>query len=105
MDFRFTQAGGNRYIPVDIQQSLLLQKEVYDESKAFEAQLPYYQRLDFKVSTRINTKRNAHHLFVSLENILNRKNVLRQYFDPRIASVKTEYQFGLFPIGGYRIEF
>ncbi len=105
VDFRFTQAGGNRYIPVDIQQSLLLQKEVYDESKAFEAQLPYYQRLDFKVSTRINTKRNAHHLFVSLENILNRKNVLRQYFDPRIASVKTEYQFGLFPIGGYRIEF
>lgn len=105
IDIRLTQAGGNRYIPVDVVPSIQLQSEVYDEARAFEPQLPYYQRIDFKISTRINTKRNAHHLFVSLENILNRKNVLRQYFDPRIGDVKTEYQFGLFPIGGYRIEF
>jgi hypothetical protein len=105
LDLRFTQAGGNRYIPVNISQSLQTLTEVYDETKAFEPQLPYYQRFDVKISTRINTKRNAHHLFVSLENILNRKNVLRQYFDPRIQAIKTEYQFGLFPIGGYRIEF
>jgi hypothetical protein len=105
LDIRVTQAGGNRYIPVDVAQSIQFQAEVFDEARAFEEQLPYYQRIDFKISTRINTKRNAHHLFVSLENILNRKNVLRQYFDPRIAGVKTEYQFGLFPIGGYRIEF
>lgn len=105
IDLRMTRAGGNRYIPVDLQQSMLSGTEVYDESRAFEAQLPYYQRFDIKVSTRINTKRNAHHIFLSLENILNRKNVLRQYFDPRAGTVKTEYQFGLFPIGGYRIEF
>lgn len=105
IDLRITRAGGNRYIPVNVSQSLQSLTEVYDESRAFEPQLPYYQRVDFKVSTRLNTRKNAHHIFVSLENILNRKNVLRQYFDPRISAVKTEYQFGLFPIGGYRIEF
>jgi hypothetical protein len=73
--------------------------------KAFDERFKNFKKTDVKLSFKINQKRISQSIFVSLENIFNHKNVLRQYYDPRLGSLKTEYQFGLFPIGGYRIEF
>jgi hypothetical protein len=105
VDLRGTRSGGNRYIPTDVAASIISGTSVLDYQNAFKSQFPFYQRIDFKISLRYDGKKTSQSIFISLENIQNRKNILRSYFDPRIGNMVNEYQFGLFPIGGYRIEF
>ena len=104
-DFKSTMAGGNRYVPIDEKASQALGKSVYIAEKAFDERFKNFKKTDIKLSFKINQKRISQSIYVSLENIFNTKNVLRQYYDPRLGRLKIEYQFGLFPIGGYRIEF
>jgi len=105
LDLRGTRSGGNRYIPTDIEASILAGRSIPDNKNAFANRLPHYQRIDIKLSLRYNGKKTSQSIFISIENIQNRKNLLRTYFDPRSRNVVNEYQFGLFPLGGYRIEF
>ena len=104
-DFKSTMAGGNRYVPIDEKASQELGEAVYIPEKAFDVRFKTFKKTDVKLSFKINQKRVSQSIYISLENIFNTKNVLRQYYDPRLGSLKIEYQFGLFPIGGYRIEF
>jgi hypothetical protein len=105
LDIKSTMAGGNRYVPIDEVASQSIGRAVYIADRAFDERFKNFKKTDVKLSFKINQKRISQSIFVSLENIFNTKNVLRQYYDPRLGSLKIEYQFGLFPIGGYRIEF
>jgi hypothetical protein len=105
LDIKSTMAGGNRYVPIDEAASQLKGEAVYIAEKAFDERFKNFKKTDVKLAFKINQKRIAQSIFVSLENVFNTKNVLRQYYDPRLGRLKIEYQFGLFPIGGYRIEF
>ena len=104
-DIKSTLAGGNRYVPIDEAASQQIGRAVYIEERAYDERFNNFRKTDVKVAFKINQKKVSQSLFVSLENIFNAKNVLRQYYDPRLGKLKIEYQFGLFPIGGYRIEF
>jgi hypothetical protein len=92
-------------VPIDEKASKIAGRAIYIGERAFDERFKSFKKTDVKVSFKINQRRIAQSIFVSLENIFNTKNVLRQYYDPRLGSLKIEYQFGLFPIGGYRIEF
>lgn len=105
LDVKSTIAGGNRYVPIDEAASQQTGKAVFISERAFDERFKTFKKTDVKLSFKINQKRISQSIFVSLENIFNEKNVLRQYYDPRLGKLKIEYQFGLFPIGGYRIEF
>ena len=104
-DAKFTTAGGNRYTPVDIASSMAERSQVYFDAQAYSLRFAPYSRLDFKVSFRMNRKKISQSFFVNVENILNHQNILQQTYDPTSESVKTQYQLGVFPYGGYRIEF
>lgn len=105
LDVKTTFAGGNRYTPIDVQQSILKNEIVYIDSLAFTKQFRAYQKTDIKISYRINTKKASHYIFMHVENIFNRKNVLQQVYNDNKKVIVEEYQLGLFPYGGYRIEF
>lgn len=104
-DVKLTFAGGNRYTPIDVQQSILNKDAVYIDSLAFQKQFRDYQKIDFKISYRINSKRASHYIFMHIENIFNRQNVLQQVYNDNKQAIVEEYQLGLFPYGGYRVEF
>lgn len=105
LDLKFTIAGGNRYTPVDLPMSILHTDAVYIDSLAFTKQFRSYQKLDIKVSYRINRKKVSHYIYFHVENILNHKNVLQQVYNDDKKDMVEEYQLGLFPYGGYRLEF
>ncbi|MCC7301480.1 MAG: TonB-dependent receptor [Bacteroidia bacterium] len=105
LDMKFTLAAGNRYTPIDLVASAAENSAVYSDSLAFSEKFKDYSRLDLKVSVRINRKKTAHYLFLNVENVTDRKNVLRQIYDPKTSTIVEEYQLGVFPYGGYRIEF
>ncbi|MFN5069417.1 MAG: hypothetical protein ACK5FC_05995, partial [Bacteroidota bacterium] len=68
-------------------------------------QYPSYFRADIKVAFKINTRFITHSLFITVENITNHRNILQQFYQPNTGQVRTDYQLGRFPYGGYRIEF
>jgi len=105
LDLKYTQAGGNRYTPIDLQKSQVAGEAVYIDNEAFSNRLKDYARFDFKLTYKLNRKKTSQSIFVSIENVFNRQNILRQDYNPDTKAIQTEYQFGLFPYGGYRIEF
>ena len=105
IDGKITRIGGNRYIPIDESASLLAGAAVYDYNNSYSKQYKDYFRVDLKLSFKINKKKTSQSIFVSADNILNTKNILQQSYNAPKSELVTEYQLGLFPYGGYRIEF
>jgi len=104
-DTKATWAAGNRYTPIDFEASEIEQRAVYVYNDAFSKKYKDYYKIDLKVSYKINQKRATQSWFINVENVTNRKNILRQVYDNSNQQMVTEYQLGLFPYGGYRIEF
>ncbi|MEI8135243.1 MAG: TonB-dependent receptor [bacterium] len=108
---KYTIAGGSAYTPIDTIKSALYNAAgqfgipYLDEANAFGARNPIYSKLDTKIEFRQNLGSVSIIGFFTAENTLNNKNVLLHTYDPRNHSVKTIYQLGLFPYGGFRVEF
>jgi hypothetical protein len=104
-DLKYTQAGGNRYTPIDLEQSVVKGTAVLIDREAFSKKLKDYSRFDIKVSYKTNRQKTSQSLFIVVENIFNTQNILRESYNSESQSIQKEYQLGLFPYGGYRIEF
>lgn len=104
-DIKYTQAGGNRYTPIDLAASNLYGEAVYIDSLAFSKKQPDYSRFDVKISFKTNRKKTSQSFFVVVENIFDIKNILRESYNADTQEIQKEYQLGLFPYFGYRIEF
>lgn len=105
IDLKFTQAGGNRYTPIDIEKSKIYGDAVYIDEEAFSKQLKDYSRFDVKASYKTNRKKTSQSFYIVVENIFDTKNILRESYDPVLQKIQQEYQLGLFPYFGYKIEF
>jgi len=104
-DIKFTIAGGQRYIPVDIEASKEAKAAVYIYEEAYEPRLPYYMRGDIKVWAKLHQIKITHELGVEIRNFTNRKNVYSYQYDVKLEAMRTSYQTGLLPLGYYRITF
>jgi len=105
IDVKLTYAGGKRYVPIDIEKSVLYQREVRDGSVAYEPQFDPYFRIDVKPSYKLNTKRFTHELSIDIQNVTKHNNIFQQQFDLNTQSIKTDYQLKFFVIPQYRLTF
>ena len=105
LDLKYTQAGGNRYTPIDLEKSKRFDKAVLMTDKAFSQKLTDYSRFDAKLSYKMNRKKISQSIFIVVENIFGVKNILRETYSKEKQVIQKEFQLGLFPYGGYRIEF
>ncbi len=104
-DFKTTVSGGKRYIPIDLEKSIEAGEEVRDFENAYKSRFNNFQKTDFKISYRINKKRVTHFLFIAVDNIFNNENTLTRNYNERTEKIQDTNQIGLFPYGGYRIQF
>ncbi|MDF2437086.1 MAG: TonB-dependent receptor [Bacteroidota bacterium] len=104
-DLKYTLAGGNRYTPVDVSKSILYNEAIYNDDQAFTKKYKDYSRFDVKLSFKTNRKKTSQVVFVVVENIFNTANILREKYNVETHEMNREYQLGLFPYAGYRIEF
>ncbi|WP_246343781.1 TonB-dependent receptor [Adhaeribacter radiodurans] len=102
---RVLWAGGNRYTPLNAEQSRAEGKAVYYENERYEAQAPDYFRTDIRVSYRKNRPKASYILSLDIQNVTNRLNMYNQYYDKDTQSLKISTQTGLIPVLNYRIEF
>lgn len=104
-DLKVSSAGGQRYTPVDVPQSMAKQITVYDETQAFQKQFNDYFRADFRFAYRIVGKKVSHEFVFDIQNFTNHKNPLYMKFNTKTGKEETVYQLGLFPMPQYRIIF
>lgn len=105
IDIKYTYAGGRRYTPVDIQQSILSRETQYMKELSYSEKFTPYWRFDLRVGFRKEGKKITQEWSIDIQNITNRKNIFMQDFDPATGQIKTKYQIGLFPVAQYRITF
>ena len=104
-DAKFVLAGGQRYIPVDVESSNELGKTIYRYDLAYEPQLPYYMRADLKIWLKLNRPKVTHEMGFEARNITDRKNVYQYRYDFNAQGMVTTYQTGLLPLAYYRLTF
>lgn len=104
-DIKFAFAGGQRYIPVDVEASRQAGSTVYIYEQAFLPRHPFYMRGDLKVWAKIQQRKVTHEIGVEIRNFINRKNVYSYEYDVKLEDMRTSYQTGLLPLGYYRVTF
>jgi hypothetical protein len=102
---KYTVAGGSPYTPIDEQTSAQRNGTWYYDELAFSQRMPNYNRLDLRLDFRDNYDGFSIISYISVENVLNTKNVLTYQWDVNDQQIDTINQLGMFPIGGVRVEF
>lgn len=106
LNLRTTYAGGVRVVPIDLEESKKRGWEVLDYSDIYnQQQLPHFFRTDVKVNFIKNFKKTTSTISLDLNNVTNRANPRRVYYDSISQEIKTFNHLGILPILLYRLEF
>ncbi|HOK51754.1 MAG TPA: carboxypeptidase-like regulatory domain-containing protein [Bacteroidales bacterium] len=104
-DGKLSTAGGKRYIPIDLQQSIQAGETRYDESSIFERKYAPFFKIDLKVAFRHNKARSTQEWQVYVENVTNHRNPLYEYYNSTRKKITRVYQLGIFPMVLWRLTF
>lgn len=102
---RWEIAGGVPYTPIDIQKSTAMNELILDQTKINGARYPDYHSLNLRVDRKFYFEHSSLSVYINLENAYNKKNVWMYYWDKVDHQVRTMYQWGFLPIGGFEFEF
>ena len=105
IDLRGVYAGGKPYTPLDIDETIKQNQNVYQWDKSYSEKHADYFRLDFKIAFRTHMGATDQEWAIEIQNITNHQNVLSQNWDPQTKQMRTDYQQGIFPMMMYKIYF
>lgn len=102
---RIIWRGGNRYTPIDTASSILQGREVLFNDQAFSKRVPDYFRMDFSTHIRFNFRKWAFSISAEVQNVTNRLNINRYFYDPYTQEVRSAVMFGIMPVFNFKFEF
>ncbi len=107
---KFTYGGGRRYSPVNRVASDRIMDIVPQDAQVNTLQFKPYQRLDLRISYRINGKKAGTEIAMDLVNLLNTRNVLALSYAPDPADLTKDpliknYQLGFLPLFYVKVDF
>jgi hypothetical protein len=105
VNIKMVYAGAFRYTPVDMVRSQQEGYTKYFEKQAYSQQQAAYIRPDFRVSLKWNKQRLTSTLSLDIQNVINRENEDRRYYDVWTNTQVTSYQTGIIPVLNYKVEF
>ncbi len=105
LNTKIIYAGGRRYSPVNLPESIRLDEEVIDQNKVNTLIADPYVRVDFSASYRINSKNAGHFILLDIQNVLNKENVLGMHYNTSTRKIEPRKWSGIIPSLNYRIEF
>lgn len=105
IDAKVTYAGGRRYTPILLEESIAEGETVRDDNQIFEERYKDYFRSDLKIGFRQNAKKISQTFSVDLQNFTGSQNIFIQDFKASTNSIATTYQRGFFPDVRYQILF
>ncbi|UCH13011.1 MAG: TonB-dependent receptor, partial [Bacteroidales bacterium] len=104
-DTKAALIGGIRYTPIDLEQSIIQEREVRQETKPFSEKGSDIFKLDISVSLRRNKKRTTRELKLEIQNVTNSQGLVTQYYNSRKKEIEDSYQLPILPVISYKIDF
>ncbi|MCG3167523.1 MAG: hypothetical protein POELPBGB_03315 [Bacteroidia bacterium] len=105
VNMRLFWAGGRRYAPYDIEQSIEDGDEVRIYKNGYTDRASNFFRLDAGISFRKNKPRWAWIIKLDIQNVTNRPNEVTRRLDIDKQEVRTISHLGMLPALKYRVEF
>ncbi len=102
---KFKYNGGRPYTPLDEDASLAVNRAVFATTDFNSSRYPYYMRIDLRVDKKIDFSKASLVAYLELQNVLDRENVYRYYWDDFEREPATVYQWAFFPVGGISVQF
>jgi hypothetical protein len=106
-NFKTMIRGGFRYTPVDQAASIKNKRVVYQISETYGERLPAFERVDLGLSYRLNKSGKAWIFMIDIQNVANRKNIVRNKFSYSSGKIteSTSKSIGIVPIPTIKLEF
>lgn len=104
-NLRLNFMGGERISPLLTDESLLAERVIYDETKAFQDQMPATYNLDITVTYRTNKKKHSSIWALQLKNALGSPMYEGYDYYYKTASIKSNEVVIILPVLSYKIEF
>ena len=105
IDASVTYAGGQRYTPIDTEESARRGITVPDWDLAYTEQYPNYFRTDLRIGFRMQGRKVSQEWALDIQNLTNAQNIQFSQYNPNTGEVEFIYQIGILPIFQYKIEF
>jgi hypothetical protein len=102
---RGTWAGGNPYIPFDVDQTVATRQTTMDWQHSFEPRYPDYKRISFRFGVKRNRPDYTMEFLLDLQYRTNYTNIYLQQIDVITGKIYTFYNMVFFPMGTWRILF
>jgi len=102
---RATWAGGNPYIPYDVNATVANAEPVLNWENAYSPRYPEYKRFSFRFGVKRNLPKYNIEFMIDLQYRTNYTNIYTQRIDPKTGEIKYYFKMGFFPMGTWRIQF
>jgi len=105
LNAKLNYMGGERVSPIDEVKTKQQRVIIYDESKAFENQMPSRYNLDLTLTYRMNKKRHSSVWALQLKNALGTPENYGDYFNMKTNKIESSKATVILPVLSYKIEF
>lgn len=102
---KITMQGGDRYSPIDTENSVLQQDAVYDESNPYSCQFNPMVLAHLTVSYRLNCRKVSHEFAAKLINVTGYKDYYGHRYNFIDNTVEAEREANILPNISYKIYF
>jgi len=102
---RATLAGGNPYIPYDVDATVATGEPVPDWSQAYQSRFPAYKRIAFRFGIKRNMPGYNLEFLLDLQYRTSYTNIALQRINPTTGEIRYYFQMGFSPMGTWRIQF
>ena len=97
--------GGNRYTPINLEQSIIEGEDVRDESKTNESKYDDIFMANLGVTYRVNKKKVTHEVKLDIQNVTNNQAAVGSYYDSDSQKIEEYYQLSIIPNLMYILKF
>jgi len=102
---RATWAGGNPYVPFDVNETIATHQTQMDWEHSYEPRYPDYKRLSFRFGVKRNRPDYSMEFLLDLQYRTNYTNIYLQQIDVITGKIYSFFNMGFFPMGTWRIQF
>lgn len=105
MNAKITLLGARRYTPIDLDQSRIEKRTVFEEEKAFSQRAKDIFFANFAVAYRIDSRKISQEIKLDVQNATNNQGELWPYYNQHEDKVEFADQLPLLPVVMYTINF
>ncbi len=105
INLKTTYSGGEYYTPVDLNQSIIQNREILDLNHIYTRKFDDFFYIDITLNYKVNHKKYAGNWSIQIKNLLDRKQPLAYAYNSFTKAIEKQESIGMLPMLSYKIEF